>query len=333
MRWAILRFGKQESGAIVHSSKPLPAWSSIQAGRTRICWRNVRNLLTNCLKNACTWHDLDDLTFNKLTRSVAKWTQACDRPLARLISCIHHTNDFRLYCHVGNKALQTGFVSILRLCWRSWGSKSTSGGVLVFWEAEHLSQSVGCARNKLLSRTAPQSLKSLLWMLDYVWMGYLLLIIGTWWLRCYVQPTPKHTSHQETGAVLDSKTKTQHVKRRRKLDVDYVPITTHSFQGKSQLYSFEDNGTVIKMKIKGRSPTMRHVSRTHRVALDWLFERINLEPKIQINFVDTKNQLADIPTNGSFSKNEWNHLLCLFNAMSFSRCSCSHFKSFLSKVR
>ena len=39
---------------------------------------------------------------------------------------------------------------------------------------------------------------------------------------------------------------------------------------------------------------MRHVSRTHRVALDWLFDRINLDPKIQIKYIDTKNQLADI---------------------------------------
>ena len=31
--------------------------------------------------------------------------------------------------------------------------------------------------------------------------------------------------------------------------------------------------------IKGRSPTMRHVSGTHRVALDWLFDRINLDPQ------------------------------------------------------
>ena len=37
------------------------------------------------------------------------------------------------------------------------------------------------------------------------------------------------------------------------------------------------NGTVIKMIIKGKSPTMRHVSKTHRVALDWLFDRINLD--------------------------------------------------------
>ena len=38
----------------------------------------------------------------------------------------------------------------------------------------------------------------------------------------------------------------------------------------------------LRWSSKGRSPTMRHVSRTHRVALDWFFDRINLDPKIQI---------------------------------------------------
>ena len=86
---------------------------------------------------------------------------------------------------------------------------------------------------------------------------------------------------------------------------------------------FEDNEAVIKMIIKGRSPTMRHVSRTHRVALDWLFDRINLDPKIQIKYIDTKNQLADILTKGSFTRDEWNHLLCLFNISHFSSTVCS----------
>ena len=63
---------------------------------------------------------------------------------------------------------------------------------------------------------------------------------------------------------------------------------------------FEDNEAVIKMIMKDRSLTMRHVSRTHRVALDWLFDRINLDPKIQIKYIDTKNQLADILTKGKF---------------------------------
>ena len=79
------------------------------------------------------------------------------------------------------------------------------------------------------------------------------------------------------------------------------------------LYVFEDNEAVIKMIIKGRSPTMRHVSRTHRVALDWLFDRINLDSKIQIRCIDTKRQLADILTKGNFTRDEWNNLLHLFN--------------------
>ena len=79
------------------------------------------------------------------------------------------------------------------------------------------------------------------------------------------------------------------------------------------------------MIIKGRSPTMRHVSRTRRVALDWLFDRINLDPKIQIKYVDTQNQLADMLTKGSFTSDEWNHLLGLLNIMNFSTFSRSHF--------
>ena len=68
---------------------------------------------------------------------------------------------------------------------------------------------------------------------------------------------------------------------------------------------------------------MRHVSRTHRVALDWLFDRINLDPKIQIKYIDTKNQLADMLTKGNFTRDEWNHFLCLFSISHFSSTVCS----------
>ena len=68
---------------------------------------------------------------------------------------------------------------------------------------------------------------------------------------------------------------------------------------------------------------MRHVSRTHRVALDWLFDRINLDSKIQIKYIDTTNQLADILTKGNFTRDEWNHLLSLFNNSHFSSTVCS----------
>ena len=106
-------------------------------------------------------------------------------------------------------------------------------------------------------------------------------------------------------------------------DIDLVPSNVQSANREALLYVFEDNEAVIKMIIKGRSPTMRHVSRTHRVALDWLFDRINLDSKIQIKYIDTKNQLADILTKGNFTRDEWNHLLNLFNISHFSSTACT----------
>ena len=106
-------------------------------------------------------------------------------------------------------------------------------------------------------------------------------------------------------------------------DIDSVPSKVQSARQEALLYVFEDNEAVLKMIIKGRSPTMRHVSRTHRVALDWLFDRINLDSKIQIKYIDTENQLADILTKGNFTRDEWNHLLSLFNISHFSFTVCS----------
>ena len=100
--------------------------------------------------------------------------------------------------------------------------------------------------------------------------------------------------------------------------VDFVSSNANSSRQEALLYIFEDNEAVIKMIIKRRGLTMRHVSRTHRVALDWLFGWVGLGPEIQIKYIDTKNQLADILTKGNFTRDEWNNLLCLLNISHFS---------------
>ena len=43
---------------------------------------------------------------NKVARAVTKWTNSCDKRLARLISYIHHTSEYTQYCLVGNTAQQ-----------------------------------------------------------------------------------------------------------------------------------------------------------------------------------------------------------------------------------
>ena len=111
-------------------------------------------------------------------------------------------------------------------------------------------------------------------------------------------------------------------------NVDFISSNVNSSREEALLYIFEDSEAVIKMIIKGRSPKMRHVSRTHRVAHDWWFDRINLDTKIQIKYIDTKKQLADILTKGNFTRDDWNHLLCLFN---ISRFSSINFSEAMSK--
>ena len=113
-------------------------------------------------------------------------------------------------------------------------------------------------------------------------------------------------------------------------NIDHIPSNTRKSDSSAILYVFEDNEAVIKMIIRGRSPTMRHVSRTHRIPLDWLFDRINLDSKIQIRYIHTKNQLADMLTKGNFTRDEWNNLLHLFNISHFSSTCCTKNFSLIS---
>ena len=46
-------------------------------------------------------------------------------------------------------------------------------------------------------------------------------------------------------------------------------------------------------------------------------------PKSKSNTSTPKNQLADILTKGSFTRDEWNHLLNLFNISDFSSTACT----------
>ena len=66
---------------------------------------------------------------------------------------------------------------------------------------------------------------------------------------------------------------------------------------------------------------MSHVSRpTELLLIGCLIESIRTQ--IHIKYIETKNQLADKLTKGNFTRDEWNHLLCLFNISHFSSTNC-----------
>ena len=49
--------------------------------------------------------------------------------------------------------------------------------------------------------------------------------------------------------------------------------------------------------------------------------------KSKSNILTPKTHLADILTKGNFTRDEWNHLLCLFNISHFSSTDCSEVMS------
>ena len=69
---------------------------------------------------------------------------------------------------------------------------------------------------------------------------------------------------------------------------------------------FDDNEAVIKMILEGKKPNNETcIQNPQSLLLIGLFDRINLDPRIQIKFIGTKNQLADILTKGNFTRDEW----------------------------
>ena len=94
---------------------------------------NYLQFVLKCLYSARIGRpDIFLWSVNKLARAVTKWTRACDKRSARLISYFHHTSEFEQYCHVGNTTQQcrTGLFQDSDFAGDLEDSKSTSGGLL-----------------------------------------------------------------------------------------------------------------------------------------------------------------------------------------------------------
>ena len=119
------------------------------------------------------------------------------------------------------------------------------------------------------------------------------------------------------------------------ISFDCVPSNVQSSRQEALLYVFEDNETVIKMIIKCRSPTTRHVSRTHSVALDWLFDRINLDPKntIQVRQHQETNSQTFCPREISHVTNGIIFCACSRWAISVLQFALIQWRNNLNKIQ
>ena len=97
---------------------------------------------------------------NKLARSITNWTKAWDKRLNRLISYIHHTCEYKQYCHVGNtvKQCRLGLFQDSDFAGDLEDSKSTSGGTLcVFGSHMFVPISWMCKKQTSVSHTSTEA--------------------------------------------------------------------------------------------------------------------------------------------------------------------------------
>ena len=68
--------------------------------------------------------------------------------------------------------------------------------------------------------------------------------------------------------------------------VDNVSRTIPLSSGQGRLLILEDNDAVLTMHRKSRAPLLRHVTRTHRVNLDWCLERLREDEGIYLRYIN-----------------------------------------------
>ena len=194
---------------------------------------------------------------NKLARSITKWTKACDKRLNRLISYLHHTCEYKQYCHVGNTAKQCrlGLFQDSDFARDLEDSKSTSGGTLcVSGSHTFVPISWMCKKQTAVSHSSTESeIISLEHWTEIGWFA----CSGIMGSNCFC--SSRVSDRSEKPECDTHKHHKSHNKIDSMQDIDSVPSNVQSARQEALLYMFEDNEAVIKMIMKGRSPTMRHV--------------------------------------------------------------------------
>ena len=207
---------------------------------------------------------------NQLARSITKWTKACDKRLSRLISYIHRTRDYIQYCHVGNTAkhCRLGLFQDSDSAGDLEYSKSTSGGTLcIFGRHTFVPISWMCKKQTSVSHSSTES--EIISLDAGLRLGGI-PALDLWDLIFAVLHGNTYQSNQERWDQSKSPTRKKIHGKIDDLDnVDFISSNVNSSRKEALLYFFQDNEAVIKMILNGRSPTMRHVSRTHRVC-SWL---------------------------------------------------------------
>ena len=257
-------------------------------------------------------------TVNALAREVTKWTVACDKRLHRLMCYINATENDVMTSFCGDKAADCKLMLYVDASFAGCinSSKSTTGALLcVVGPRTFCPITWICKKQGAVSHSSSEAeviaLDTGVRLEGIPSMDLWEEIINVFGDEPTVVP-PKPDPH--TGMLPTPPTVSNHLSDYLKSEtellsqVDFVPPNVPPPRGKAVLIICEDNEAVINMSRKARSPNMRHCPRVQRVDLDWLFDRLLKDTNIQIQYVNTKQQMADMFTKGSFTSSTWSSL-------------------------
>ena len=247
---------------------------------------------------------------NSIAREVTKWTVACDTRLHRLISFIYHHKDSVIKSWLGNKA---SACKLMLFCYASFAidlkdSKSTSGSLLCLVGSHTFCPITWmCKKQGCVSHSSTES------EIDALDMGLRLddLPAMTLWdmIIHVLEPLPEAiVNKSDESTTRADKLNVLPADTHELMMVDFVPSNVPKLSDRCKMIIMKNNDAKIKMCVKIKPPTTRHMARTHRIDVDALFERIHGERRMCIKYINKKLQIADICTKGSFSVQTWNTL-------------------------
>ena len=225
---------------------------------------------------------------NKLAYAVTKWTKSCDKRLTRLISDfitqVNTDNTVMWETQQNNADCERSRTLILQEISKTQNQHQEE--FYAFSEVTPLYRSVGCARSILQfhSSTGAEiiSLDAGLRMDGIPTLVLWDLVIEIFHSAPSKIKQPTEKLRRNPFAVVKPNMHNLFQCKHTNVvltNIDHIPSKTTNSGANAMLYVFEDKEAVIKTIIKGRSPTMRHVSRTHRFALDWLLTESIWTPK------------------------------------------------------
>ena len=213
--------------------------------------------------------------------------------------------------------MQIGTVSGLWFCRRSWRFK------IHFWRnIVRFRKSYVCS-NKLDVQETNCCYSPSRWTLDWDWMVYPALEL--WDLIVSVLGNVSRVSDR-SGKPESDDHKTPQVSKQNRCDERHWCCSFKMSNPRvKKLFSL----CLRTMKLSSRCSLKEEVLRwdTFPEPTELLFICCSIEllwtPKSKSNTSTPKNQLADILTKGNFTRDEWNHLLKLFNIGHFNSTACT----------